>query len=685
MTPFSSRRRNGTLEALVRLLADEKNLHRLIAKIASDSVLLREAQRLDAETRSNSASDEHREYLLRLCQSSQVPLDHLKERLQLVLSSLGLTSPELNHYEILGLEPNAAQEEVKKAFRQLSLKYHPDLNPDDADAARSFRTVHKAYEVLSNEERRKRYDSSLAVPRWPAPEEELTSVRKGWRFRQAWHLGIPILILLMACFWIDYEYLLTNRYYQVKQAGEQMKDENPFPGVKSIGTAPLPESTAGGGVQPQEKPEGEQGAQIAPEQDATFSPRDAQPNDEPLIKVRPEVAEPVHPASSPSGASPEQGNSSLGLDVPAETPPERNVPQPVEKPEHHEETMLAMAPELTSKSDNASAPRDERVPGGGAPTPPTGEGTGAPRNKAETVEARPDEKTTVARSTILETAALEDQGQNRVGRSAPDGARRQLLSSQDTGSVKRKESKDRQAGGEKKREDGTAEIKPASRKAGVDRGAADKPAGSESTQSGKSLNKAGRQAAGVDRAAADKPQKDGVLQPGTGSTRAGKQGPAAGTGDTFQLARTEDLSAKSAKAGKTRGEQRFSTEEVTARAGEFIRRYVAAYENRNPSGFFNLFEPDAVENGESLRHLFSVYVTNFRRAQRIHYRIRPASFRLAGEKVIVSGSFEMAVKFEGEPMVESRGSILMELVMKEDDFRVKSLTYNYWESVKRSD
>ncbi len=61
-------------------------------------------------------------------------------------------------YKILGVEKNATAQEIKKAYRKLALKYHPDRNPNDKVAEEKFREVSEAYEVLSNEEKRAKYD-----------------------------------------------------------------------------------------------------------------------------------------------------------------------------------------------------------------------------------------------------------------------------------------------------------------------------------------------------------------------------------------------------------------------------------------------------------------------------------------------------------------------------------------------
>ncbi len=66
--------------------------------------------------------------------------------------------PERDYYEILGVDRNADEEEIKKAYRKLARKYHPDVNKDDSQAAEKFKEVQEAYEVLSDSEKRKRYD-----------------------------------------------------------------------------------------------------------------------------------------------------------------------------------------------------------------------------------------------------------------------------------------------------------------------------------------------------------------------------------------------------------------------------------------------------------------------------------------------------------------------------------------------
>jgi len=63
-----------------------------------------------------------------------------------------------DYYKILGVDHNASEKEIKQAYRRLARKYHPDVNPGDKAAEEKFKEISEAYEVLSDKDKRMKYD-----------------------------------------------------------------------------------------------------------------------------------------------------------------------------------------------------------------------------------------------------------------------------------------------------------------------------------------------------------------------------------------------------------------------------------------------------------------------------------------------------------------------------------------------
>lgn len=64
----------------------------------------------------------------------------------------------IDYYKVLGIDKKASAEDIKKAYRKLARQHHPDLNPNDKDAVKTFQQINEAHEVLSDPDKRKKYD-----------------------------------------------------------------------------------------------------------------------------------------------------------------------------------------------------------------------------------------------------------------------------------------------------------------------------------------------------------------------------------------------------------------------------------------------------------------------------------------------------------------------------------------------
>ena len=69
-----------------------------------------------------------------------------------------MAAEKRDYYEVLGVVKSASEDEIKRAYKKMARKYHPDLNPDNKEAEEKFKEVNEAYEVLSDSDKKARYD-----------------------------------------------------------------------------------------------------------------------------------------------------------------------------------------------------------------------------------------------------------------------------------------------------------------------------------------------------------------------------------------------------------------------------------------------------------------------------------------------------------------------------------------------
>ena len=87
----------------------------------------------------------------------------------------------MSHYKTLGLERNCSEQDIKKAYRKLAMKWHPDKNDDKDVANEKIKEINEAYSVLSDKQKRRQYDNPNPILRFPS------SMRQ--------HMGMPINII----------------------------------------------------------------------------------------------------------------------------------------------------------------------------------------------------------------------------------------------------------------------------------------------------------------------------------------------------------------------------------------------------------------------------------------------------------------------------------------------------------
>ena len=103
-----------------------------------------------------------------------------------------------DYYEVLGVSKNATDKEIKKAFSKLAFKYHPDVNAGDKSTEAKFKKINEAYQVLSNQANRRKYDDQFAQARvTPKPYGPAPSEQKGFPEWAKVAVGVGGLLLFL--------------------------------------------------------------------------------------------------------------------------------------------------------------------------------------------------------------------------------------------------------------------------------------------------------------------------------------------------------------------------------------------------------------------------------------------------------------------------------------------------------
>ncbi|XP_065587197.1 dnaJ homolog subfamily C member 5G [Cyrtonyx montezumae] len=102
-------------------------------------------------------------------------------------------------YRVLGLEKGSSPEEIKRAYRKLALRYHPDKNPDDPAAAERFKEINSAHATLSDADRRQLYDQYGSLGLYVAEQFGDDAVRHYFLMSQWWFQALALCCGVLTC------------------------------------------------------------------------------------------------------------------------------------------------------------------------------------------------------------------------------------------------------------------------------------------------------------------------------------------------------------------------------------------------------------------------------------------------------------------------------------------------------
>ncbi|XP_028858127.1 dnaJ (Hsp40) homolog, subfamily C, member 5 gamma a isoform X1 [Denticeps clupeoides] len=102
-------------------------------------------------------------------------------------------------YKVLGLEKGASSEDIKRAYRKLALKYHPDKNPDNPEAAEKFKEINNANTILNDETKRKIYDEYGSMGLYVSEQFGDESVKYYFLMSKCWFKALVVCCTFLSC------------------------------------------------------------------------------------------------------------------------------------------------------------------------------------------------------------------------------------------------------------------------------------------------------------------------------------------------------------------------------------------------------------------------------------------------------------------------------------------------------
>lgn len=102
-------------------------------------------------------------------------------------------------YQTLGIEQKASQDDIKKAYRKLALKYHPDKNPNNPEATEKFKEINSAHKILQDDKKREIYDQYGSLGLYIAEQIGEDNVKAYFALQSPWAKGLAVFCCLITC------------------------------------------------------------------------------------------------------------------------------------------------------------------------------------------------------------------------------------------------------------------------------------------------------------------------------------------------------------------------------------------------------------------------------------------------------------------------------------------------------